>query len=120
MSNNLLARAMVAGAAIAANRIVKFDAIDGQVLQAAAAADLSVGVVEGPTVGVASGERCDVVLSGVAEVTLGGTVARGALVTSDATGRAVTAASTNRAIGMAMVSGVIGDVVEVRIAPSVV
>lgn len=118
MSNHLLARAMVAGAAIAAYRIVKFDAIDGQVLQAAAAADLSIGVVEG--VAAASGERCDVVLSGVAEVTLGGTVARGALVTSDATGRAVTAASTNRAIGMAMVSGVIGDVVEVRIAPSVV
>lgn len=118
MSNPMLTRAMVAGAAIAAFRIVKFDAADGQVIQAAAAADLSIGVVEG--MAAASGERCDVVLGGSAEVTLGGTVARGALVTSDATGRAVTAASTNRAIGVALASGVVGDVIDVLISPSTV
>lgn len=115
MSNSLLVRAMVAGAAIAPFRIVRFDAIDGQVLQAAAATDLSVGVVE--HVAAASGERCDVVLVGVAEITLGAAVTRGSQLTSDATGRAVTAIAGNRRIGIALVSGVVGDVVEVLLNP---
>ena len=118
MSNPLLTRAFVAEAAILANRIVKVGAADGQVLQAAAAADLSIGVVE--NVPPASGERCDVVLAGVAEVTLGGTVARGAAVTADASGRAVAAAAGNRAVGVLLASGVVGDVVEVLLSPSVV
>lgn len=118
MSNPLITKAYVAAAAIGAFRIVKVDATDDTVAQAAAAADLSIGIVE--AVAPAAGERCDVVMAGLADVTLGGTVARGAMVTSDAQGRAVTATTGNRAIGVARVSGVVGDVVEVLIAPGVV
>ncbi len=119
MSNPLLSRAMVAEAAIAANRIVKVGAADGQVLQGAAATDLCIGVVEG--VPAAIGERCDVVLAGVAEVTLGGTVARGTAVGADASGRAVAVSTAgNRAIGVLLASGVVGDVVEMLIAPCVI
>lgn len=115
MSNPLLTRAMVAEAAISAYRIVKPGSADGQVLTAAAATDLAIGVVE--NVAPASGERCEVVLAGVAEITLGGTVARGGAVTSDASGRAVAASAGNRRIGHALVSGVVGDVVEVLLSP---
>lgn len=115
MSNPLLSRSMVAEAAISAYRIVKVGAADGQVLTAAAATDLSIGVVE--NVAPAIGERCSVVMVGVAEITLGGTVARGAAVTSDASGRAVTASAGNRRIGIALASGVVGDVVEVLLSP---
>lgn len=119
MANTLLNKNYVAEAAIAPYRIVKFGAADGQVLQAAAAADLLMGVCE--SVGPAIGERCDVVKSGIAEVEFGGTVARGAAVTSDASGRAVAAApgagANVRIIGFAEVSAVSGDIAPVLIAP---
>ncbi|HRD45713.1 MAG TPA: DUF2190 family protein, partial [Caulobacter sp.] len=117
MANEVLTKAFLAGAAINARRIVKFDTTDGTVIQAAAAADLSVGVCG--EVGPASGERCDVVLQGIADVDFGGTVTRGAMVTADANGKAVAAASTNRTIGIALVSAVSGDIAPVLIAPSV-
>lgn len=117
MANELLSRNFVAGAAIGAFRIVKFDTTDGTVIQAAAASDLSVGVCN--SVGPASGERVDVVVVGIADVEFGGTVTRGAMVTSDASGRGVAAASTNRVIGIAQVSAVSGDIAPVLIAPSV-
>jgi len=118
MSNNLLTRARVAEAAILANRIVKPGATDDAVLQGAAATDSLIGVVEG--VAPALGERCDVMLAGIAEVKLGGSVTRGGPVTSDATGQGVAAASGNRAVGHALVSGVVGDVIEVLINPHTV
>lgn len=118
MATPLMTKALVAAAAIATYRIVKFDTTDDTVATAAAAADLSIGINEG--IAPATGERVDVVMAGLAEVTLGATVARGAAVTADALGRAVTAAAGNRAIGIAMASGVVGDVVHVLITPSVV
>ncbi len=117
MSNQLITKQYVAEAAIAANRIVKFGTTDEFVVQGAAAGDALIGVVEG--VAPALGERCDVVHFGIADLTLGGTVARGAAVTSDATGRGVAAASTNRVIGFARQSGVVGDIVEVMLAPGI-
>lgn len=121
MANTLLNKNYVAEAAIAAYRIVKFGAADGQVLQAAAATDSLMGVME--SVGPALGERCDAVKSGIADVEFGGTVARGAAVTSDANGKAVAAApaagSNVRIIGFAEVSAVSGDIAPVLIAPGV-
>ena len=71
---------------------------------------------------VASGGRCDVRLSGVAEVDAGGTITRGALITSDASGKAVAAAPAtgvnNRVIGFALASAVSGDIVDVFLTPS--
>lgn len=121
MANTLLNKNYVAEAAIAAYRIVKFGAADGQVLQAAAATDSLMGVME--SVGPALGERCDAVKSGIADVEFGGTVARGAAVTSDANGKAVAAApsagSNVRIIGFAEVSAVSGDIAPILIAPGV-
>ncbi len=121
MASMLLNRNYTAGAAIAAFRIVKPGAADGEVLQAAAATDALMGVCE--SVGPASGERCDVIHAGIADVEFGGTVTRGAPVTADANGKAVAAApaagSNVRIIGFAQVSAVSGDISPVLIAPGV-
>lgn len=119
MSNQLLTKAFVAEAAIAANRIVKFGSTDDYVVQGAAATDGLFGIVAG--VAPAAGERCDVTLAGIEELKLGGTVVRGGPITSDATGQGVAAApaagANNRIIGVAQQSGVAGDVIPVLLAP---
>ena len=118
MSNQILVRNFRAEAAIAAFTIVKAGSADGQVLAGAAAADRLTGI--STDIPVVTGERCDVILAGVADTLYGGVVARGDLVTSDATGRAVTAAPAvgvnNRIIGVALVSGVAGDIGQVQIS----
>lgn len=118
MRNEGLAKTLIAGAAVAARRIVKFGTSDTAVVQSAAAGDANIGVAD---LGAASGEYCDVIIDGIALVEYGGNVTRGALLMSDANGRAITAAGaagTNvRTIGVAMVSGVSGDIGSVRIAP---
>ena len=118
MHNPLLTLSFEADAAIARRRIVKHDTTDDLVIQAAAAADKLLGVVDIAQAG-ADGERVDVVLVGVAEVEYGGTVARGDLLTSDADGKAVVGAAGNRIIGEAMVSGVDGDIGSVNISPGI-
>lgn len=121
MASTLLNRNYTAGAAIAAFRIVKAGANDGEVLQAAAATDALMGVCE--SVGPASGERCDVVHVGIADIEFGGVVTRGGPVTADANGKAVAAApaagSNVRIIGFAQVSAVAGDISPVLLSPGV-
>ncbi len=121
MANTLLNKAGTAEGAISAYRIVKPGAADGGYLQAAAATDFLTGVCE--SVAPASGERLDVVKSGIADVEFGGTVTRGGPVTSDASGKAVAAApgagSNVRIIGFAEVSAVSGDIAPVLVAPGV-
>lgn len=101
-------------------RIVKVGAADYDVVPAAAAADVPIGVVTQPGI-VAINDRCDVALGGIAEVELGGTVARGNRLTSDASGRGVNAApaagTNNGVVGIALQSGVVGDIIEALIAP---
>lgn len=48
------------------------------------------------------------------KVVLGGTVAIGAPLKSDANGKAITATTGNKAFGRAMIAGVAGDIIEVR------
>jgi len=117
MSTPVLVKAFNAGGAIAANTIVKFGADDNTIVAGAAAADLVIGV--STFVPAATGERCDAILSGEADILFGGTVSRGSLVTTDASGRAVAAVATNRVIGIAMVSAVVGDIGKIVIAQSV-
>lgn len=122
MANPTFIKAMNAEAAVLAFRIVKIGAADGGVIQGAAAADALLGVSD--EIGQATaGQRVDVILSGIADVEYGGTVARNARLTTDATGRAVTAApaagANNGIIGIALVSGVVGDIGSVYIAQSV-
>lgn len=120
--NVILEKNYVAEAAIIGCRIVKFGAADGQVVQAAAATDLLMGVAS-RDYDAAIGERIDIMTHGIASVRLGGNVTRGQKLTADADGKAVAAAPAqgvnNQIIGIALVSGVADDVIDMRIAPSV-
>jgi hypothetical protein len=121
--NPLLVKNYVAGAAVAARRIVKFSA-DRTVIQATGNTDDAIGVSS--EVAAESGGRCDVIRSGLAEIELGGTVTRGQRVTSDANGKgvALALASVNISgvshcqIGIAEVSGVNGDIIDVLVNPT--
>lgn len=116
-----LTTASKAGGAIAARRILKHGAADGEALQAAAATDALMGV--STDIPAAVGNTADVIRSGLAPVEYGGVVARGDALSADASGRAVVAApaagSNVRIIGFAEVSGVLGDIGSVHIAPGV-
>lgn len=112
-------RNYTADAAVPARRIVKFGSADHHVVVASAATDLLIGVSElGCT---AADDRLDIIKDDIALIEYGGTITRGQPLTSDAVGRAVVAApgagSNVRIIGFAEVSGVIGDIGEVFIAP---
>lgn len=120
MANNDLTKSFVAEAAIGAFRIVKVGAADYGVLQGAAITDKLIGVTTEVTAD-AAGERTDVVLGGIADVKLGGTVARGDLITTDGTGQGITAApaagANARIIGIAVIGGVTGDIIPVFLSP---
>lgn len=119
VSNNGIVKRYSAEAAISGARIVKVGAADGNALTAAAVSDKIMGIsVE--DVDAASGESVDVVHDGIAALKLGGTVARGDLITTDASGQGVTAApaagTNNRIVGVALLSGASGDIVPVMIS----
>ena len=121
MSNPILLKNFTAGAAINAYRICKFSAAETVTL-AAAATDLLIGVNN--DVAPALGERCDVVMLGIAFVEAGAAVSLGVMLTSDAVGRAITAAPgagvNNRVIGLALESAAAaGDVIRVLLEPGV-
>ncbi|WP_291854863.1 capsid cement protein [Bradyrhizobium sp.] len=121
MANIGLTKSYTAEAAISANRIVKVGGADYGVLQAAGAAATERSIGISTEIDAALGERIDVIHEGIADLKLGGTVARGDPVTSDATGQGVAAAPTagvnNRIIGFALISGVIGDIIPVLLNP---
>jgi hypothetical protein len=120
MHNPLLTKSLVAGAAVAAYRIVK-QSDDNTVIQGAAVSDKLIGISD--SLGAVSAARCEVHLAGVAEVEYGGNVAVGDPLTSDANGTAVVAAPAagvnNRLIGFAMVAGAASDIGSCNIAPGV-
>lgn len=120
MSNPILIKNFTAGAAISPYRVVKFSAAE-TVIQAAAAADLLVGICG--EVGPASGERCDVTVYGIALAEAGAAITIGARLTSDATGRVITAApaagSNAGLIGMALDAALAaGDIIRVLVSQS--
>lgn len=121
MSNPTLIKSYVAEAAVLPYRVVKFGSADGQVVQAAAAADASIGIADNLGQGTA-GSRVDVAVDGIAEAEAGAAVARGALVSVDSSGRVITAAASAganvRAIGVAMsAAGAAGEIILVSIKP---
>ena len=120
MSNPQLFKSLSAGGPIAAYRIVKFGSAE-TVVAAAAATDSLIGVSADLT--VASGERVDVLLAGIACVEAGAAVALGDPLTSDAVGRCVPAAPAtgvnHRVIGIALeAASEAGDVIRVLFSPS--
>ena len=135
MRTDGLVKVFVAGAAVAAHRIVQHDGAGGAI-QAAAATNALLGISD---LGADSGGRLDVFMSDIADVEFGGNVSAGDPLTSDANGKAVaatrhthtentagaytqnattSAATVVRIIGFAMVDGVDGDIGSVHIAPS--
>lgn len=116
--NILLSKNFKAEAAIGANLIVKHGAADDTVLQSAAAGDKHIGVCD--YVSPLINERVDVITHGIADIKLGGVVARGDLVTSDANGKGVVPAPgvgvNNRHVGVALASGVLNDIIPVLLS----
>lgn len=116
MRTDGLIKSFRAGAAIVQHRIGKHGAADAAALQAAAATDAILGVHG--SLDAATGDVTDFVVSGYATVEYGGTVTRGAALTSDAQGRAIVATATGqRIVGFAVLAGVVGDLgtVDVRL-----
>lgn len=107
--------------AIAARRLMIHGSEDGLAAQAAASTALLIGV--STDIAASDGKPVDAIRSGLALVEYGGTVTRGAPLTADAEGRAVAVslpvAATTYVIGYAEVSGVLGDIGSVHIAPAV-
>lgn len=122
MANPGLIKAFNAAAVIAAFRICKPSGTGNDVVQAAAATDLSIGVT-GEVGAKAIGDTVDLVMTGLVDVQYGGNVSRGQELTSDADGKAVAAAPAqgvnNRVIGIAVVAGAADDIGKMLIAPSV-
>lgn len=85
----------------------------GDLVVAAAAADIIVGIIRTEA---ASGEAAQYQFLGTAKVKLGGTVAVGDAITSDAAGKGIaTTTDGNRTIGIALEAGVANDIVEVQL-----
>lgn len=125
-NNHQIKKPFKGSAAIAAYTLVKFGANDETVSTAAASTDLAIGATaEIPLLSadVTAGSYVDVVIDGVAEVTAGATITRGQKLTSDGLGRVIAAAPAAgvnaQVIGFALKSGVVGDVIPVKIAQSV-
>lgn len=120
--NVLLSKNFKAEAAIGANLIVKHGAADDTVVQAAAVGDKMIGVCD--YVAPAINERVDIIVHGIADVKIGGVVARGDPVTSDAAGKGVAAApaagTNNRIIGIALAAGVANDIIPVLLSQGMV
>lgn len=119
MANPGLIKNFTAEAAVLPRRIVKHGATDFSALHGAAATDALFGVTA--ELAADAGARVDVILTGTADVEYGGTVNRGDPITSDAVGRAVAstpaAGVNNRIVGFAGMSGVVGEIGLVQIAP---
>jgi len=113
-----LIKSLVATAAVPARRLVKFGAADGAGVLATDGSAYIRGV--SADIDTAIGERISVQMSGnVAEVVYGGNVTRGDSLTADAQGRAVAAVAGDHAVGFAEVSGVLGDIGTVDVAPHI-
>lgn len=100
--------------------IAKVGGDDDTFSQATASTEDLVGVFQHTT--GAADEEVRLMVSGISRVKLGGTVSRGALLTSDANGKAVAIGAvggTNYAvIGRAMASGVADDLIPVLLCQS--
>ena len=115
-----LTTAFRAGGAITKRRILTDGTADGVAIQATGATARLLGV--STDIDTDSGATVDAIRTGLAPVEYGGTVARGNPLTADASGRAIAAtlpiAANTYIVGFAEVSGVLGDIGSVQIAPA--
>lgn len=114
MRTDMFIKSYRADAAIAKHRLVKAGAADASIAQAAAAGDAIMGVHG--SLAATTGQVTDVVCGGYATVEYGGTVTRGAPLTSDASGRAIVATTAGqRLVGFAVLAGAVGDLGTVHV-----
>lgn len=107
-----------AEATVEAYRILKPGSADNTAIKGAAATDFLLGTSD--SLDKATGEYVDMDVRERSEVRLGGTVVRGAALTSDANGKAISTTTIgNRIIGFAEMSGVLDDVITYTRAPGV-
>jgi hypothetical protein len=111
-----LIKSLEATVAVPKRRLVTFGAADGTGILATGTAAYIRGVSS--DIDTAIGERISVQMVGnVADVEYGGTVTRGAPLTSDGTGRAIVATTGQYIVGFAEVAGVVGDIGSVDVLP---
>lgn len=119
MSINSVFRGRVAEATVERLRIVKAGTAVGSCIKAAAATDKLLGTSD--ELDHVAGEIVDVAVGPVPKVKLGGTVAAGDALTSDANGKAIaTTTIGNRIIGFAEMAGVLDDEITYLRSPGVV
>lgn len=120
MSIPTFTRSYRSSAAIAAFRIVRFsDAANGSKVGAASAATQPIVGTTGKVGASAADQMVDVERAGLNPVQLGGTVAAGDWLTSDANGKAIaTTTAGDNVIGRAEQPGVADDVIDYFAAPS--
>lgn len=116
MSINSAFRGRVAEAIVNPFRIVVPGVTAGTCVQASAANQALLGTSDELTSAI--GDVVDIAVGPVPKVQLGGTVAAGAWLTSDANGKAIATTTTgNQVIGRAEVAGVLDDVITYIRAP---
>ena len=112
-------RGRVAEAAVEQYRIVKPGTAAMSCVKSSAATDKSIGTSD--ELDHVTGEVVDTSASEVAKVRLGGAVAAGDALTSDANGKAIaTTTIGHRIIGFAEIAGVLDDVITYLRSPGVV
>jgi hypothetical protein len=116
-TTGFLTKSLTATAAIPARRIVSYGPADGTGVPANGSAAALVGVSSELATDI--GQRASVHMIGnIADTEYGGNVSRGDPITADAQGRAIVAtAAGQRCVGQAEVSGVLGDIGSVAVAP---
>ena len=115
MRSDTLIKTFKAPAAVVGYQIVTFAAGSNEVETADAVSDPLIGITT--SVGSQDNGRCDVIVAGVSEVRIGGTVTRGDVLTTDASGRAVLATQvSDRVVGIALADAVGDDIAAVLIA----
>ncbi len=115
-----ISKAAKTTAAIATQFLIATVGADDDTFSAASAStDPLIGVFQSTTAN--AGDHAEVMVTGISNVVLGGTVTRGDYITSDANANGVTAAPAAGVnadvLGIALESGVAGDIIAVRIAP---
>ncbi len=121
MNTAVLIKSMNAGAIVRGRRFVAVGAADFAAIEANAAA-IIIGVSTEYDAAIA--DQVDVVMVGIAEIVLGGVVARGTRLGADANGAGVAVAPATginaNVGGFALASGVAGDIIPVLIQPHII
>lgn len=122
MSANAQHKSFFITGALGAGLLVAFTANRGEVAAATAATQKIAGPID--LASKAAGDMVDVPMLGVSKVKIGGNVAAGDKLTSDANSKAVVAAfaagQTRYVFGEALEPGVADDIIWYRVAPSVI